>query len=283
MTVPTETFSSPVSSTVARSWLLVSAARPDLFDHAAATSADAIVLDLEDAVPAPGKPAARGHVARWLHRGGRAWVRINAASTPDWIEDCRLLQTMPEVAGVVLAKTESADHIERTAEFLGPQCPVVALVESALGLEQAGAIAAHPATVRLAFGVGDFRRDTGIGDEPIALAYARSRLVIASRAASIAGPIDGPTLDTQPPALAQDCTLTVSMGMTGKLTLRPEQVGSINAMLGPSVADRRWAQSVIEELGEGGERVGDGSDLPRLARAQRIRDLAGALRCPDLP
>ncbi len=242
-----------------------------------------MVLDLEDAVLTPGKPAARGHAARWLHGGGRAWVRINAASTPNWLEDCRLLQSMPEASGVVLAKTESVDQIERTVEFLGTQCPVVALIESALGLEQAGAIAAHPATVRLAFGVGDFRRDTGVGDEPIALAYARSRLVIASRAAGIAGPIDGPTLDAQPHVLAQDCTRTVSMGMTGKLTLRPEQVGSINTMLGPSVADRQWAQAVIDELGETGERIGDGSDLPRLARAKHIRDLAGALNYPTLP
>ena len=163
-----------------------------------------------------------------------------------------------------------------TASRLSEGTPIVALVESAEGLAAATEIAKTDQVVRLAFGSGDFRRDTGIGASQIALAHTRSQFVIASRVARIAPPIDGPTLSNDTQVLMDAAEHAVEMGMTGKLCLRVDQAPYINQVLAPSAADVSWAESVIEELGPGGERCRDGSDLPRLARAQKISRLAQA-------
>ena len=97
------------------------------------------------------------------------------------------------VGGVMLAMVESVDHVTETAKRL-PGVPIVALVETARGLERITEIAAAKGTFRLAFGIGDFRRDTGFGDNPATLAYARSRFTIAAKAAHLPSAIDGPTI-----------------------------------------------------------------------------------------
>src|SRR5690606_30819671 len=109
-----------------------------------------------------------------------------------------------------------------------------------------------------------------------ALAYPRSRLVISSRAARLAGPIDGPSLTDDPAALTQEAELTRSMGMTGKLCMTPERAPYANAALSPSPDDVTWAHEVIDRLGEDGRGVQDGSDLPKLAKAKKITTLARA-------
>ncbi|KAF0958328.1 hypothetical protein MLGJGCBP_08583 [Rhodococcus sp. T7] len=142
------------------------------------------------------RPGARRSVAEWLSGDGAAWVRINAATTQDWPADVDALRGLPGLQGVMLAKSESGQQVRDTSDRLGAAVPVLALVESALGIEFAYDIASEAATLRLAFGSGDFRRDTGAGAEPDALAYARGRLVVASAAAGIAAPIDGPRSST---------------------------------------------------------------------------------------
>ena len=142
------------------------------------------------AIPS-GKPAARDAVRAFL-TDHHAWVRISPATTADGEADLRALRDVPGLLGVMLAETESAAHVDSVATVL-PGTPVLALVESALGIERAFEIASAASTVRLAFGTGDFRRDTLASADPQALAYARGRLVVASRAAGIAGPIDGPS------------------------------------------------------------------------------------------
>ena len=139
-----------------------------------------------------------------------------------------------------------------------------------MGLEAAPEIARAEATFRLAFGSGDFRRDTGMSDDPMAMAYPRARLVVSSRAARLPGPIDGPTLAVNDSMLSRDSQLTVSMGMTGKLCMHSDQGSIVNRELAPSVADVAWAREVIAQLGEDGSGVRDGSDLPRLAKAKKI-------------
>lgn len=119
---------------------------------------------------------------------------------------------------------------------------ILALVETARGLQHVEQIASASSTFRIAFGTGDFRRDTATGDDPIALAYARSQLVVASRAARRPAPIDGPTLDSS--QLLAGTQLAKQMGMSGKLCLSHEQTDTINAGLSPShedVACRRSA------------------------------------------
>ncbi|MGA1838808.1 aldolase/citrate lyase family protein [Herbiconiux sp. 11R-BC] len=276
-----------IDPALARSWLLVSGARPEAFGEAAASGADAVVLDVEDAVAAADKAQARDAVVRWLRRGtGSAWVRVNDATTEHWEHDLEALGGLPVgagvagtagLAGVMLAKAESAEQVAATAARLPAGTPVVALIESAAGLEAAVAVAAEPATFRLAFGSGDFRRDTGMSASDLAMAYPRSRLVLASRLAQLPGPIDGPSLSDDPVLVHESAALSASLGLTGKLCLKPAQAEPVNAALSPSADELAWASGVIADFAARGGVLRDGSDLPRLARARTLEHQAAAL------
>ena len=258
---------------LSRSWLLASAADEANFGPALASEADSVVFDMEDAVPAAGKTEARERVVEALSTGMTAWVRVNGIETDYWADDLAALSKAPGLRGVMLAMTEKPEQVTHTAMRLQAGTPVLALVESALGIENATAIASAPGTFRLAFGVGDFRRDTGASDDPMALAYARSKLVVASRVGQLPGPIDGPTVGALGEKLLDACKITQSMGMTGKLCLMPEAADTINHGLSPSESEVQWAHELLEAHAAGAV-VGDGSYLPRLARAQKISSLA---------
>jgi citrate lyase subunit beta / citryl-CoA lyase len=258
---------------LSRSWLLASAADEANFAPALASEADSVIFDMEDAVPAGGKAEARERVVEALSNGMTAWVRVNGMETDYWADDLAALSKAPGLRGVMLAMTERPEQVTHTAMRLHAGTPVVALIESAVGIENATAIASAPGTFRLAFGVGDFRRDTGASDEPMALAYARSRLVIASRVGQLPGPIDGPSVGMLGEDLLEACKVTASMGMTGKLCLLPEAADTINKGLSPSESEIRWAHELLNAHAAGAV-VGDGSYLPRLARAEKISSLA---------
>ena len=262
---------------IARSWLLVNGARPELFDGAHESRADQVVLDIEDAVDPARKPAARADVVEYLSSGDkRAWVRINDRSTEFWSDDVDALKGLPGLAGVMLAKTEAAEHVTETADRLGGATPVLALVESALGIEEAVRIASARGAFRLAFGSGDYRRDTGTSADDLAMAYPRSRLVIASRVGGLPGPIDGPTVSASHPVLREQSALTVSLGLTGKLCLQLDQLPVINEVISPAPSDVAWARDFLADFDARGQVIRDGSDLPRLGRARKIEKLATA-------
>nr|WP_296767529.1 CoA ester lyase [Rhodococcus sp. (in: high G+C Gram-positive bacteria)] len=265
---------SGVSPERARSWLLVPATKPEAFSAAVESEVDAVILDIEDAVAPNAKPAARDAVVAWLEAGNSAWVRVNDATTSFWADDLAALSGLKGLAGIMLAKTESGSQVEASAARLADGTRILALVESAMGLEATPEIARADSTFRLAFGSGDFRRDTGMSDEPLAMAYPRSRLVVSSRAARLPGPIDGPTLTSNESILARDSALTLSMGMTGKLCMHSEQAPTVNRELAPTPGDVTWADDVVDALGVDGSGVKDGSDLPRLAKALKIREAA---------
>ena len=252
----------------ARSWLLVPALDLDEAARAHDAGVDALVIDLEDAVPGPDKRRARADTLAWLARRP-AWVRVNDAASEHWVDDVAALRASPGVLGVMLAKVESATQVGETAAALAAGTRIVALIESARGIRSVYEIAEHPATFRLAFGSGDFRRDTGIADDPLGLAYARSQLVIASAAAGIPGPIDGPALDDA--TLVNASLHARGMGMTGKLTLRLDQVGAINDGLSPSAEEIEWARELLARPTTGSV---DGSYLPAVARAEALLKLA---------
>lgn len=111
----------------------------------------------------------------------------------------------------MLAMVESVDHVTETAKRL-PDVPIVALVETARGLERITEIAATKGTFRLAFGIGDFRRDTGFGEDPATLAYTRSRFTIASKAADLPSAIDGPTIGSNPLKLIEATAVSTNSG-----------------------------------------------------------------------
>lgn len=267
-----------LSPAVARSWLLVPADRAAAdVATAEASPADVVILDLEDGVAAPTRVAARAAVARRLSQDQQpAWVRINDVTTADWAQDLDLLAAAPvqSVAGVVLAKAENGAQIEATAARLPYGTPVVALIESAVGLDNAGEIARSWPTMRLAFGSGDFCRDTKIASDPLSLSYARSQLVIASRVARIAAPVDGPTIAGDDEGLHGATVVAGAAGMSGKLCLDVGDTAVINAALSPTAEQLSWSSEVIGRLGEDGAHVQQSSDRPMLKRALHIRQQA---------
>jgi citrate lyase subunit beta / citryl-CoA lyase len=261
----------------ARSWLLVNGSRTDLFEASQQSRADQIVLDIEDAVDPANKAEARGGVAEWLGQdGNQGWVRINDRSTEFWADDVGELAGLPGLLGVMLAKVEAAEHVTETFDRLGGSTPVLALVESALGIEEAVRIASARGAFRLAFGSGDYRRDTGTSADDLAMAYPRSRLVLASRIGGLPGPIDGPTVSSSHPILREQTAVTVSLGLTGKLCLDLEQAPVINEVISPTPSDVAWARDFLADFEARGRVIRDGSDKPRLGRAHKIERLAQA-------
>jgi citrate lyase subunit beta/citryl-CoA lyase len=265
-----------IPAEISRSWLLVNGTKVETFDAAAASRADQIILDIEDAVDPKHKPAALESVASWLEAGGQAWVRVNDATTPFWSQDLARLKGVKGLKGVMLAKTETKDQVEATFAALGGQTPVIALIESALGIEDARLIAEAKGAFRLAFGSGDYRRDTGTSTDAAAMNYPRSRLVVASRVGNLPGPIDGPTVGTSHPILREQSEITVALGLTGKLCLDTSQIPVINEVISPTQSDVAWARDFMADFEARGRVIRDGSDLPRLGRAEKIDRLATA-------
>ena len=263
---------SRIDPVLARSWLLVNGAHGDRFEAAVRSRADIVVLDIEDAVAPKDKVGARDNVVRWLGAGNSDWVRINGFGTAWWADDLKALADT-SIGGVMLAMVESVDHVTETAKRL-PNVPITALVETARGLERITEIAAAKGTFRLAFGIGDFRRDTGFGEDPATLAYVRSRFTIAAKAAHLPSAIDGPTIGSNPLKLIEATAVSVEFGMTGKICLTPDQCAVVNEGLSPSQDEIAWAKEFFAEFERDGGEVRNGSDLPRIARATKILELA---------
>lgn len=257
---------------LSRSWLLVrpNSAEKD-FEEAFASEADSIILDLEDGCPEDEKDEARSRVVKMLNSGVVAWVRINAITTEHWWKDVKALKNTKGLRGVMLATAEHATDIDRTASELPAGTPIIALIESALGVHNAVEIASAIGTFRIAFGAGDYRRDTGSSDTPMALAYVRSQLVIASTLGGIPGPIDGPSVGKYKAALTEACTYATAHGMTGKLTLDSDQADTINQAFSPSDHEIAEAHKMLDVPIDGPH---DGSYLPRYLRAKKVKELA---------
>lgn len=262
----------------ARSFLFVPGDRPERFDKAVATGADVVIIDLEDAVAPEAKATAREAAVAWLGAGGRAAVRVNAADSPEHEAD---LEALAAVAGdasdgaglvaVVLPKAADPAHASQVAGRAG--VPVVALVESALGILRAHELAAADGVTRLAFGHLDYAVDLGCDPGREAVLLGRSTLVLASRAAGLPGPIDGVTTaldDTE--VLTDDLHYARSLGLTGKLLIHPKQVEPTHAAHRPSPDEVSWAERVLAAAETGGAvRVdGDMVDAPVVARAEDI-------------
>ncbi|MCZ4562886.1 aldolase/citrate lyase family protein [Rhodococcus sp. IEGM 1401] len=267
---------SRVSSERSRSWMLVNGNRPDVFDDAARASADQIILDIEDAVDARFKPIARTHVTSWLDHNC-AWVRINDRLSEHWSDDVDQLRNSSGLSGVVLAKAEDSSQVTETFDRLGGSIPVIALIESAIGVEESTAIAAARGTFRLAFGSGDYRRDTGASAHDSAMSYPRNKLVVASRIGKLPGPIDGPTVSVEASEVEEQALLAVALGMTGKLCVGIDHLSTINTSMSPTSADLIWAAEFLADFESRGSVIRDGSDPPRLGRARALIEHARAL------
>jgi len=277
--------SRPIEVAQARTYLFVPGNRPERFGKALASGADAVVLDLEDAVAAESKSEARDAIANWAATAEpaervRIIVRINDAASSGFTADLRLLSDT-RLATVMLPKAEAAADVGAVRAAV-PHASVLALVESARGVARVDAVAAAAGVMRLAFGTLDYALDLDldITEGSDALAYAASRMAIASRIAGLAAPVAGvtPQLDDEARLLA-DLAWSRRQGFGAKLCIHPKQVAAIHAALAPSPQDLDWARRVLaaDAASPGAARL-DGRmiDRPVILQAQRTLQRAGS-------
>jgi len=253
-----------------RSYLFVPADRPERYAKALASSADAVIVDLEDAVAPSAKERARASLADWLASDDAApvIVRINAADTP-WFDADLALVRSPRVAAVMLPKAERADDLARIAH----PC-LLPLIESAAGIDALREIARAPQVQRLVFGSIDLQADLGIAGDGDELLLFRSQLVLQSRLAGLAPPVDGVcTAIDDAAALDAEARRARRLGFGAKLCIHPRQVDAVNRGFVPSADDLAWARRVLDAAASRGDAVAvDGKmvDKPVLLRAQAL-------------
>ncbi len=242
------------------------------------SDADGVVADLEDAVAAAEKDAARSLVVRLM--GSRETkaariVRVNGTDTEHWERDAEALEGLG-LDAIVLPKAtpEAVDALGS----IGP--PLIAIVETALGVRLAYETAARMRVAALALGAADLGAELRL--EPrkdgLEVLFARSSLVVDSAAAGIRPPFDIVHLDTRDDAgLEEESRLARSLGMGGKLCIHPAQIEVVNRVFAPDEEQLEWARRVVAAY-EDGVKDGKGAialdgemiDLPVVVRARRL-------------
>jgi len=289
---------------ILRSALYVPATRPELLAKALASAADAVVIDLEDAVAESRKDEARATVVELLGPGGPAagaaaggkpiFVRVNAVGTRHAHADVAAVAALP-VAGIRVPKVEGASHVRTVVGWLeaagrgagGTPCELWCLIESAAGLERAFEIAsAHPAVASIGLGETDLRASLRLGPGDEGLAYARGRLVAAARAAGLASPMQSVFTDVKDlDGLRASCMLGRQLGFMGRSCVHPGQLETINEAFTPTEEDAVRAREIVdalasaEETGAGAVALADGRfvDLAVVEQARVTLALVAAV------
>jgi citrate lyase subunit beta/citryl-CoA lyase len=258
--------------------LYVPGDRPDRFDKAVATGAQLVILDLEDAVAADRKQAARDAVAEWLSGrqsvadGPVIQVRVNANSDAD----LAALAGLAPPFELRVPKVEAASDLDWIVQA-APGRALTALLETARGVENAVTIALHPAVTRLALGQSDLASDLGTPAAEV-MDYARIRVLYAARAAGLPAPMLSAFTDIRDlDALRVDTERGRALGWVGRTAVHPSQLPVIMDVFRPATAERKWARQVLDALDGGGVATlqsGEMVDAAMLGRARSILALA---------
>ena len=288
-----------------RTLLFAPGNRPRMLQKVGQCGADAVILDLEDAVPISEKEATRQAVreAAGAIDACPVYVRVNplvaTAEFSQPIGEADLAAVVrPGLAGIILPKVESPDDLRRADALLqeletqhglaSGSVDVIPIIETALAVQRAYDIAAAGTRVkRLAFGAGDFTRDIGVAwsRRETESQYARSALVIASRAAGLEPPLDTVWVDLRDQrGLTRSARTAKQLGFQGKMAIHPSQVEPINTVFSPSAAEIAFATRVVDAFTQA-EADGlasiqlDGQfiDYPIVESAQRVLAMAEAL------
>lgn len=256
--------------------LFVPADRPERFAKAASSGADAVIIDLEDAVAPARKAQARNAVRALQPLQVATFLRINAART-EWHDDDLVAARGAALAGLVLPKAELDDEIRRLRQTMGPDLAIIALIETAQGLAHVRDIAAANSRIRLAFGSIDFCADVGCAHTRDALLFARSQIVLASRLAEIRAPLDGVATETGEAEVIDDqARYARELGFAGKLCIHPRQVAPTFRGFAPSQGELDWARSVLSVEHDGAVAInGQMIDAPVRRRARQLLARAG--------
>lgn len=239
-------------SNSARSFLFVPASNLERVAKAVASRADAVIVDLEDAVAITEKSVARANLQTFFaqHRPDKIWVRVNDLRTEWAFDDLYAVADLP-VEGVVLPKCEAAADIATAAFVLGRlgqrQSPIVPIIETAKGLRAVDEIA-RAGVARMLFGAVDLAADMDLrlSPESEALKSARYQVALASRAAGIGAPIDTAFADIANEAELRETALTAaSFGYGAKCCIHPKQLAVVHEVFSPTPAQVEWAEGVV--------------------------------------
>ena len=232
----------------ARSYLYVPGDRPDRFAKAAASGADAVILDLEDAVPMARKHEARAAVAAWLRdragsNGPQLWVRVNAGELA--AEDVRAVAGHAHGLSAPKATAAALDRLE-------VDIPVIALIETPEALLDVRTIAGHPLVVRLAIGEADLGAELGASSEEAFIAL-RMQVVVASAAAGIDRPVGPVSTDFRNlDALRAGTDRLRGLGFGARAAIHPAQVAPINEAFTPGAEEVERARSLLARFDAAG-------------------------------
>lgn len=257
-----------------RSFLFVPANRVERFEKALATTADAVIIDLEDAVPIELKDSARNGLKQWLtnHPKHPVLVRVNAQNTKWFKEDIQLAK-FDNVIAIVLPKTESAQEIDQIQKI--KSIATYALIETPVGFAQVRQIAKAKNVKALMFGSIDFQLEMDMQGSFEELMYFRNEIVLASKLANIDAPIDGVTVDFKNEQLVEfETRQAKNLGFAGKLCIHPNQVEIVNTTFSPTSDEIDWAKQVItvveQAQGQAVSLHGKMIDLPVILKAKKI-------------
>lgn len=237
-------------------YLYVPGDRPERFDKALASGADAVVLDLEDAVAAARKAEARTHIASWIANTdpGRVqvWVRVNPGALQE--QDIHTV-AHPRLTGIWLPKVGSAREVEHVDALLArtpcPDAAVSAMIETAAGVFDAYAIARAPRMRFLQIGEVDLAADLGVepGPDGAALLFARSQIVAAGVTAGIEPPPAAVSRDFRDlDAFRADTRALAGLGFVGRVCIHPAQLEPVRSVFTPAPEAVREAQAVLAAL-----------------------------------
>ena len=266
--------------------LFVPGDRPERFAKAAAAGAGVVIIDLEDAVAPDAKSAALTAALEAVapSDGGapvRALVRVNPQGSAHYDADITLLLSAARtpgsgLLGIMVPKTEDPGALRQLRADMPKYLALVPLIESALGVINALELARVPGVTRLAFGAIDFALDIDADGGDRVLDHARAQLVVASRAAGIAPPLDSPSTDIRDTtAVAASAKLGRGFGFGGKLCIHPAQLTTVAAAFTPSPEEIAWARKILANDGGAVQVDGQMVDRPVIDRARRILERAG--------
>ena len=262
-----------------KTWLFVPATRIDRVAKAFASGADVVIVDLEDAVASEDKADARKALQQYHDSADyqAIWVRINKAGSEAFIKDIALCQQMPKLAGVILAKAEQVSDIEQA--YQGSGLPIIALIESAVGLYHIDAMANVSGLVGFSYGFldlcNDLRVQVGTPAADITANQVRYQLVLTSKVHELAAPIDTVYPDfNDEVGLNARVQLWSQMGMLGMLCIHPKQVAVVQHALKPTESELSFAKRVVEEYERSGQAVfeidGQMVDAPVIERCRQL-------------
>ena len=283
-----------------RSFLFAPGNHARRVEKALSLQADAVILDLEDAVATAEKRTTRDAVIAALTRPRRPllYVRVNAVDTEFCYGDLAAI-VRPGLDGIILPKVESAGglatvdwllaQIEREHGLVSRVIELIPIIETARGLNQIDAILASGTRVkRVAFGAGDFTLDVNMAwsRNEAELTYARAKIATASRAAGIEAPLDTVWIDlADEEGLEASARTALGFGFQGKMCIHPNQIAVVNRVFTPSEAEIAFAERVVAAFAraqaEGSAAIqldGKFIDYPIVYRAQRVLEKIEAIR-----